>query len=95
MPWFRPWILVAFLALVISMLVRGCKETFKYETLTVTAAPNANAHGEHGEVSDNKSEFEQVSIDDIFKAAPGSITDTLKLYVDTNKTKLLSVSFGL
>jgi hypothetical protein len=52
MPWFRPWILVAFLALVIAMLVRGCKETFKYETLTVTAAPDANtsAHGEHNEV---------------------------------------------
>lgn len=54
MPWFRPWILVAFLALVIAMLVRGCKETFKYETLTVTAAPDANAHGEHGEHTEVK-----------------------------------------
>ncbi|MBC7412208.1 MAG: hypothetical protein H7331_07115 [Bacteroidia bacterium] len=55
MPWFRPWILVAFLALVIAVLVRGCKETFKYETLTTTAAPDANTHSEHGEASINES----------------------------------------
>lgn len=54
MPWYRPWILVAFLALVIFMLVRGCKETFKYETLTVTQeGTDANAHNEHGVATTN------------------------------------------
>jgi OmpA-OmpF porin, OOP family len=49
MPWFRPWLLVAFLAFVIFMLVRGCKDTFKYETLTVSQDPNAAAtHGGEG-----------------------------------------------
>ncbi len=48
MPWYRPWLLVGFLALVIFTLVRGCKETFKYETLTVTKeGTDANTHGEH------------------------------------------------
>ena len=47
MPWFRPWLLVAFLALVIFMLVRGCKETFKYETLTETQ-PATDASSTHG-----------------------------------------------
>ncbi len=62
MPWFRPWLLVAFLALIIFMLVRGCKETFKYETLTTTATPNANAHGEHSEATTVANERDATTI---------------------------------
>lgn len=58
MPWFRPWLLVAFLLLLMISLTKGCKNSFADQTYPAVEA--VSEHHEHGEAT-HESEGHEVS----------------------------------